>query len=64
MFKPRPMQAEILKYRSGRMGVAAVPGSGKTATLSALAAQLISEGCVQDNQEILIVTLEIGRAHV
>lgn len=51
------MQAEILKYRSGRMGVAAVPGSGKTATLSALAAQLISEGCIQDDQEILIVTL-------
>jgi len=57
MFKPRPMQAEILKYRSGMMGVAAVPGSGKTATLSALAAQLITHGHINDDQEILIVTL-------
>ncbi|MRR30034.1 ATP-dependent helicase, partial [bacterium] len=57
MFKPRPMQAEILKYKSGMMGVAAVPGSGKTATLSALAAQLITSGSIYDDQEILIVTL-------
>lgn len=57
MFKPRLMQAEILKYRSGFMGVAAVPGSGKTATLSALAAQLIIDGNLYDDQEILVVTL-------
>ncbi|HCS38230.1 MAG TPA: ATP-dependent helicase [Anaerolineaceae bacterium] len=57
MFKPRPMQAEILKYQGGKMGVAAVPGSGKTATLSALAAQLITKGSIYDDQEILIVTL-------
>ena len=57
MFKPRPMQAEVLKYEGGMMGVAAVPGSGKTATLSALAAQLIMQGRIYDNQEILIVTL-------
>ncbi len=57
MFKPRPMQAEILKYERGMMGVAAVPGSGKTATLSALAAQLITRGLINDDQEILIVTL-------
>lgn len=57
MFKPRPMQAEILKYRSGWMGVAAVPGSGKTATLSYLAAKLILEGRVAEDQEILVVTL-------
>lgn len=57
MFKPRPMQAEILKYERGMMGVAAVPGSGKTATLSALAAQLITQGRIYDDQEILIVTL-------
>jgi DNA helicase-2/ATP-dependent DNA helicase PcrA len=57
MFKPRPMQAEVLKYRSGRMGVSAVPGSGKTHTLSSLAADLIMHGNLQDNQEILIVTL-------
>ncbi len=57
MFKPRLMQAEVLKYASGKMGVAAVPGSGKTATLSALAAQLITHGMINDDQEILIVTL-------
>ena len=39
------------------MGVAAVPGSGKTATLSYLAAQLLAETDLQDGQEILIVTL-------
>ena len=57
MFKPRPKQAEVLEYRQGYMGVAAVPGSGKTATLSYLAAQLLAETELQDGQEILIVTL-------
>ena len=57
MFKPRPKQAEVLEYRNGYMGVAAVPGSGKTATLSYLAAQLLAETELQDGQEILIVTL-------
>ena len=36
MFNPRPMQAEILNYTGGRMGVSAVPGSGKTHTLSSV----------------------------
>lgn len=57
MFRPRPMQEEILKYESGWMGVPAVPGSGKTHTLSRLAALLITKGLVADEQEILIVTL-------
>ena len=57
MFKPRPKQAEVLAYRRGYMGVAAVPGSGKTATLSYLAAQLLAESELADGQEILIVTL-------
>jgi DNA helicase II / ATP-dependent DNA helicase PcrA len=57
MFKPRPMQAEVLRYRSGKLGVSAVPGSGKTQTLSYLAAQLIAEDFVSDDQEVLIVTL-------
>ncbi len=57
MFNPRPMQQEILKFESGRMGVPAVPGSGKTHTLSYLAALLITKGLVADEQEILIVTL-------
>ncbi|KAF0112324.1 MAG: DNA helicase II / ATP-dependent DNA helicase PcrA [Chloroflexi bacterium] len=57
MFKPRPMQEEILKYEAGKMGVTAVPGSGKTHTLSFLAAQLITKGLISEEQEILVVTL-------
>ncbi|MDF1500172.1 MAG: ATP-dependent helicase [Anaerolineales bacterium] len=57
MFRPRPHQEQILAYRAGRMGVSAVPGSGKTSTLSLLAADLISGGFIEENQEVLIVTL-------
>jgi DNA helicase-2/ATP-dependent DNA helicase PcrA len=39
------------------MGISAVPGSGKTHTLSALAANLIRSGAVREDQEVLIVTL-------
>ncbi len=56
-FLPRPKQAEVLAYERGYMGVAAVPGSGKTATLSFLAAKLLAERELRDGQEILIVTL-------
>lgn len=55
MFKPRPAQEEILKYTGGRMGVSAVPGSGKTHTLAYLAAKLVTEH-VHDDQEVLVVT--------
>lgn len=57
MFKPRPKQAEVLNYESGKMGVSAVPGSGKTATLSYLAAKLVATVDLNDKQEVLIVTL-------
>lgn len=57
MAKLRPGQAEMLRYRGGLMGVSAVPGSGKTFTLSLLAAELIKEGLLEDHQEVLIVTL-------
>jgi DNA helicase-2/ATP-dependent DNA helicase PcrA len=57
MFVPRPSQLEVLAYRSGKMGVSAVPGSGKTATLSQLAAEIILRQPLQEDQEILIVTL-------
>jgi DNA helicase-2/ATP-dependent DNA helicase PcrA len=53
----RPSQAEILAYRAGKMGISAVPGSGKTWTLSLLAAQIVSSGTLADDQEVLIVTL-------
>ena len=56
-FIPRPAQAEILRYTHGKMGIAAVPGSGKTHTLSYLAASLIASDKVQDGQEVLVVTL-------
>src|SRR5512145_217788 len=56
-FTPRPSQQEILKYRGGRLGIAAVPGAGKTHILSALAAQIIHSGAISGDQEILIVTL-------
>lgn len=39
------------------MGVSAVPGSGKTRTLSALAAKLITGDYLKNGQEVLIVTL-------
>ncbi len=56
-FKPRPRQQEVLNYTAGRMGVSAVPGSGKTITLSYLAAQLVASGVLEDDQEVLVVTL-------
>ena len=57
MFEPRPKQQEVLNYTGGKMGVSAVPGSGKTYTLSYLAAQLVASGKLEDDQEVLVVTL-------
>lgn len=57
VFTPRPSQEKILRYTGGRLGIAAVPGAGKTHILSALAAKLIHEGRLGDDQEVLIVTL-------
>lgn len=57
MFKLRLKQQEILRYTRGKMGISAVPGSGKTWTLSFLAADLLKRGILLDDQEILIVTL-------
>ena len=54
----RPSQRSILKaYNGGRMGISAVPGSGKTYTLSMLAADIILSGDLDLNQEVLIVTM-------
>jgi DNA helicase-2/ATP-dependent DNA helicase PcrA len=54
-FIPRPSQEEILRYRGGRLGIAAVPGAGKTQILSALAAQIIaSVNSAVDNFEARI----------
>jgi DNA helicase-2/ATP-dependent DNA helicase PcrA len=59
-FIPRPSQQEIidtLLKAPGpiRLGVSAVPGSGKTHILSYLASELVPR--VEDEQEVLIVTL-------
>ena len=58
-FVPRPAQEQILSYAGGYMGVSAVPGSGKTFTLSLLAARLVErlarEGDLGD-REVLVVT--------
>ncbi len=53
----RPAQQEIMRYQSGKMGIAAVPGSGKTWTLSYLAAQIVASGVLGEGQEVLVVTL-------
>jgi len=57
MITLRPAQREILQYRRGKMGISAVPGSGKTFTLSLLAAQIVANGELADDQEVLVVTL-------
>ncbi len=56
-FTLRPSQTDILRYRGGKLGISAVPGSGKTFTLSALAAQIITSGMLATDQDVLIVTL-------
>ncbi len=53
----RPSQQKILQYTHGSMGIAAVPGAGKTFTLSALAAEIIGRGDLGHDQEVLVVTL-------
>lgn len=57
LIQPRPAQELILQYQHGKMGIPAVPGSGKTFTLSLLAAQLVASGDLADDQEVLVVTL-------
>ncbi|HUS93606.1 MAG TPA: ATP-dependent helicase [Patescibacteria group bacterium] len=54
----RPAQEIILQYSGGRLAVNAVPGSGKTFTLSLLSANLIAQGRinVELGEQVLIVT--------
>ena len=66
-FTPREEQKLVLSYTGGTMGISAVPGSGKTFTLSALAADLIeklvkSYGDQEPDQEVLIVTFSNAAA--
>ncbi|MFO7918548.1 MAG: ATP-dependent helicase [Anaerolineae bacterium] len=57
-YRLRPQQAEVLDYQQGRLAISAVPGSGKTLTLSLLAVKLILEGQLGDEGEVLIVTVQ------
>ncbi len=59
----RPEQQEVVYgYQGGKLGIAAVPGSGKTFTLSYLAARLVEQLATQgltqgvERQEVLVVT--------
>lgn len=61
-FNARAGQSEVIQYRGGRLAVAAVPGSGKTRTLSYLAAQLVAEGDLREDQEVLVVTMSNSAA--
>ena len=58
----RPSQKEIMTYQKGLMGISAVPGSGKTWTLSHLAVKLILSTDLEPDQEILIVTFSNSAA--
>lgn len=56
-FALRDEQAHIVEdYRGGYAAIAAVPGAGKTTTLSALAAKLIGE--IGPRQRVVIVTYQ------
>ena len=63
-FIPREKQKKVLEYTKGTMCVSAVPGAGKTITLSALAADLIEKNIGEQpvdsyenpGHEILVVT--------
>jgi hypothetical protein len=50
---PQPPQDQILRYRGGRLGIAAVPGAGETQILSAPAAQIIASGSLGDDREMI-----------
>ena len=56
-FQPREGQRQILDYECGRMGVSAVPGSGKTSTIAALAARLVQRG-LPGRGKVLVVTYQ------
>ena len=56
-FEARPGQQPILDYGGGRMGVSAVPGSGKTSTIAALAARLVAGG-LPGRGKVLVVTYQ------
>ncbi len=57
-YRLRQQQQKVLAYDGGRVAVSAVPGSGKTLTLALLAARLIVEGRIDQEAEVLVVTVQ------
>jgi DNA helicase-2/ATP-dependent DNA helicase PcrA len=49
-------RAIVAGYCGGKLAISAVPGSGKTQTLAALAAHLLTRGLVSPESEVLVVT--------
>lgn len=67
VFRPREGQKQILEYEGGLMGVAAVPGSGKTTTIAHLAAELLERrgrgaGPLPETGRVLVVTYQAAAA--
>ncbi len=60
--KLRASQERIMQYEDGLMAISAVPGSGKTFTLSHLAAKLVLNANLGLDQEILVVTFSNSAA--
>jgi DNA helicase-2/ATP-dependent DNA helicase PcrA len=56
MVQLRPEQQRIADYTGGLAAVSAVPGSGKTQTLAALATALLRRGRMPVESEVLVVT--------
>ena len=54
----RAHQRQVMAYQGGRLAVSAVPGAGKTLTLALLAARIILDGRVDENSEVLVVTVQ------
>lgn len=55
----RPEQQRVIdEYRGGYAAISAVPGAGKTTTLSALAADLIARGALRPHQRVVVVTYQ------
>ncbi len=59
MMQLRQAQRAVMDYRGGRMAISAVPGSGKTTTLSLLAAGLVAD---RPAGQVLIVTFSNAAA--
>jgi len=54
----REHQQQVLAYDGGRLAVSAVPGAGKTLTLALLAAKIILSDQIDENAEVLVVTVQ------